>query len=54
MYVSVYQKQIDSPWDWGHIGIKLGTKQVIYQTVVNFMKKKDIYVNRLQIVIFGM
>ena len=26
-----------SPWDWGQIGIKLGTKRVIHQTLVNFM-----------------
>ena len=25
------------PWDWDEIGIKLGTKHVTYQKLVNFM-----------------
>ena len=43
-----------SPWDWGQIGTKLGTEHAIYQKLANFMWKKDIYVNRLESVTFGM
>ena len=39
-----------NPWDSGHTGIKLGTKLVIYQSLTNAMKKKDIYVNRRECV----
>ena len=35
------------------IGIKLGTEQIIYQKLANFMYKKDIHVNRIESVIFG-
>ena len=31
---------IDSPWDWGQIDIKLGTKHVIYQKLTEFLQKK--------------
>ena len=27
----------NSPWDWGQIGISLGTKHGIYQKLANFM-----------------
>ena len=43
-----------SPWDWDQIGIKLGTKHIIYKKLANFMYKKDIHVNRGKSVIFGM
>ena len=43
-----------SPWDRGQIGIKLGTKHVIYQKLATLLKKKDIYVSRLESVVFGM
>ena len=39
-----------SQWDWGQTGIKLETKHVMYQKLVNDMDKKDIYVNRLETV----
>ena len=26
-----------SPWAWGHVGIKLGTKHVTQKKLVNFM-----------------
>ena len=26
-----------TPWDWGHIGVRLGTKHVIYQKLKSFM-----------------
>ena len=34
--------------------MKLGIKHVINQKLAYFMHKKDIYVNRLESVIFGM
>ena len=37
-----------------HNGIKLGIKHITYQKLANFMQKKDIYVNRVESVIFGM
>ena len=43
-----------SPWDRDQIDIKLGTEQIIYEKLANFMFKKDIHVNRLESVIFGM
>ena len=42
-----------SPWTRGQIGTKLGTKYVMYQQLANFVLKKDIYVNRLESVNFG-
>ena len=39
---------LDSPWDQGHIHIKLGSKYVIYRKLGNFPWKKDIYVNCLK------
>ena len=45
--------KVTSPWDWAQIVLKLGTKHVIYQKLANFMQKKDIYVNNLESVIFG-
>ena len=46
-------------WDVGcgmliHKMPKLGAKHARYQKLANFMSKKDIYVNRLQSVTFGM
>ena len=41
-------------WDRDQIGIKMGTKHIIYQKLANVMYKIDIYVNRLEIFIFGM
>ena len=41
-------KILNCPWDWGQIGMKLGTKHVIYQKLVKCMQKMDIYVNRLE------
>ena len=38
-----------SPWDWDQIGIKLGTKLVIYKARKIFVEK--VYVNRLEWVI---
>ena len=43
----------DSPWDWGQIDIELGTKHVIYQKLEIFLLKNNIYVDRLESVIFG-
>ena len=43
-----------SPWDRDQIGIKLETEYIIYEKLANFMYKKDIHVNRLESVIFGM
>ena len=43
----------DSPWDWGQIDIELGTKHVIYQKFEIFLLKNNIYVDRLESVIFG-
>ena len=43
-----------SPWDRDQIGIKLETEYIIYEKLANFMYKKDINVNRLESVIFGM
>ena len=37
-----------SPWDWDQIGIKVGTKHVIYEKFANLLQKKDNYVNRLK------
>ena len=35
-------------WDWGQIGTKLGAKHVIYWKLENFIRKKDVHVNRLE------
>ena len=43
-----------SPWDRNQIGIKLGTEHIIYEKLANFTYKKDIHVNSLESVIFGM
>ena len=43
----------DSPWDWGQIDIEVGTKHVIYQKLEIFLLKNNIYVDRLESVIFG-
>ena len=43
-----------SPWDRDQISIKLGAEQIIYEKLANFMYKRDIHVNRLKSVIFGM
>ena len=43
-----------SPWDQDQIVIKLGTQHIIHQKLANFIYKKDIHVNRLESVIFGM
>ena len=42
-----------SAWDQGYIDIKLAAKQVIYQKLVHFLYKKNIYANRPESVIFG-
>ena len=42
-----------SPWDQDQIVIKLGTQLIIHQKLANFFYKKDIHVNRLESVIFG-
>ena len=31
------QSSSSSKWDWNQIGVKLGTKHVIYQMLANFM-----------------
>ena len=41
-----------SRWDWEQIGIKLGTKHVVYLKWGSFTSNKDVYVNRLEIVFF--
>ena len=33
-------EKTDSPWNWSQIGIKLGTRHVIYQKLANFILKK--------------
>ena len=38
-----------SSWDQG----QMGAKYVVYQTLANFIQKKDIYGNRLEIVIYS-
>ena len=38
-----------SPWDWNQSGIKLAADYILYQKLPNFMYKKDIHVNRLDI-----
>ena len=43
-----------SPWDWDQIGIKLGTKHVVYLKLRTFTLNKDVYVNRLERVFFDM
>ena len=43
-----------SPWDWDQIGIKLGTKHVVYLKLGSFTSNKDVYVNRLESVFFDM
>ena len=43
----------NGPWDQVQFSIKLETKHDIHQKLANFMQEKDIYVNRLQSVIFG-
>ena len=43
-----------SPWDWGQIGINLGTKHVVYKRLASFRKHKDVYVNRLESAFLGM
>ena len=40
--------------DRGHVGTKLEAKHIIYQKLANFMYKKDVYVDRLENVIFGL
>ena len=51
-FININDKNI--PWDRGQTGIELGTEHIIYQKLANFMCKKDIHVNSLEIVIFGM
>ena len=41
-----------SPWDWDQIGIKLGTKHVVYLKLGRFTWNKDFYVNRLESIFF--
>ena len=36
-----------SPWDWNQIVIKLRADYILYQKLADFMYKKDIHVNRL-------
>ena len=43
-----------SPWDRDQIGIKLGTKHVVYLKLGSFTSNKDVYVNMLQSVFFDM
>ena len=35
-----------SPWDRGKIGIKLGTKHIVYLKLASFTSNKDVHVNR--------
>ena len=35
-----------SPWYWDQIGMKLGTKHVLYLKLGSFTSNKDVYVNR--------
>ena len=41
-----------SPWDREQIGIKLGTKHVVYLKLGSFTSNKVVYVNRLESVFF--
>ena len=43
-----------SRWDRDEIGIKLGTKHVVYLKLGSFTSNKDVYVNRLESVFFDM
>ena len=43
-----------SLWDRDHIGIKLGTKHVVYLKLGSFTSNKNVYVNRLESVFFDM
>ena len=43
-----------SPWDQDQIGSKLRTDYIVHQKLENLIYKKDIHVNRLESVIFGM
>ena len=56
--VGMYGHSVKNPsislWDQGTIGIKLRTKHVIYQKLTTFLLKRDIYVNRPEVVIFGL
>ena len=37
-----------SPWDWGNVGIKSGTKHVINLKLADFIQENDIYANRFE------
>ena len=50
---AIFSLSFYSPWTPGQIATKLGTKYVMYQQLANFVLKKDIYVNRLESVNFG-
>ena len=43
-----------SQWNRDQIGIKLGTKYVVYSKLASFTSDKDVYVNRLESVFFDM
>ena len=43
-----------SSWDQGQIGVKLGTKHVIYLKLASVAQKKDTYANRLESVFYDM
>ena len=51
---NVNLKVFNSTCDQSQIGIKLGAKHVMHQKLATFLRKKDIFVNRLESVIFGM
>ena len=36
-FISILPSILDSPWERGQIGIKLGTKHIIYQKLANFL-----------------
>ena len=52
MYFTLAKR--NSPWDRDQTIVKLRAKHVIYQKFADFIYKKDIYVNRVESIIFGM
>ena len=53
-YLNCSNYVLFSPWDRDQIGIKLGTKDVVYLKLASFTLNKDVYVNRLESVFFDM
>ena len=48
-----FMDECKSLWDLGQIGINFETKHVIYQKLVNFLQKREIYANKLKSDIFS-